>query len=145
MERPPDPHEIDDDELVVGMMEKDERYLTWAWQKYGAKVRGVLYGNFRDKLSESDIEETVGTTFYKAYRGAGTFDDNKGASLGAWLSGIAYKAAIDMLRGKNPLETALLEDVDINTLPDASSVDVTDPQTEALYDDLRSIIDKHLD
>jgi RNA polymerase sigma factor (sigma-70 family) len=101
--------------------------LVW---RYGPLVLGVCRRLLR---REQDAEDAFQATFLALVRRAGTI--GKGASVGSWLYKVAYRVALRARQrsAKQPARAPLTEDV---PAPDTAD--------EALWQDLRPILDEEV-
>ena len=92
-----------DPEARAAFGEFYQRHATWLYQRLcRTRPMGLL-----DSMEAS--KDVVQETFYRAYKGADTFDANRVADAGrleglvrGWLGGIANRVVADMLRRSEP-------------------------------------------
>lgn len=77
-------------------------------RKHGGVVKGMLRKVFRDTLTEDEVEEVLVRTATKAWKHAGSYDDNK-AKLSTWLVAIALNEARDLIK-ENQADFALVDE-----------------------------------
>lgn len=88
---------VDDEDIVLRMMEKDESGLTSLLEAYGPKVRGYLRKHFADVLKAPELEEAFNQAAFNAWRFADRYNPDRG-SLRGWFLRIARNAAVSILR-----------------------------------------------
>ncbi len=90
-----------------------------AWQEFLSKYgEGVWMQVTRIVQRQEDAEEVYQDVFLKAFRAIGTYDP-KQASLGTWLSRIAYNESLNFIR-KRRLPIVYVDDreVDLESIQD---------------------------
>jgi RNA polymerase sigma-70 factor (ECF subfamily) len=109
---------VDDAGLAARFAAGDPDTIRVVYQRYGRLVYSVAYKVLGDAgLAEDATQQT----FLQAWRGAGTYDPSR--ALGAWLAGIARRAAIDVYRrdrrhrGVESIDTADSADPALVTTP----------------------------
>jgi RNA polymerase sigma factor (sigma-70 family) len=91
---------VDDEELVLRMMEKDESALLTLLEAYGPKVKGYLKKHFGDVLKAPELEDAFSKAAFNVWRFAERFKPECG-SLRGWFLKIARNAAISVLRAES--------------------------------------------
>lgn len=109
-----DPPEIDEIEIALRMMEKDQSALVELIRVYGPKVRGFLRKKFSEDLKEPELHQAFNRAFFNAFRFADKFKPEKG-SLRGWLIRIARNAAISIIRAE---ERHLAKDLEYDPVYD---------------------------
>lgn len=89
--------ELDDDDIILGLMDKDEDALRALLEKYGGTIRVLVRKKFGDILQGPELEEVLTRTAHKVWRYAGSYDEKK-ASLKGWVLFIAVREAQTILR-----------------------------------------------
>ncbi len=84
---------MDDGELATRFAAGDPDSIRAVYQSCGRLVYSVAYKVLGDAALAEDASQQ---TFVQAWRGAATYDPSR--PLGAWLAGIARRAAIDVYR-----------------------------------------------
>jgi len=111
--------------VVRRFRDGDPAAVRTVYRSYGGLVFGVAY---RVLGNRALAEEAAQQAFVKAWRAAGTFDEER--ELGPWLATIARRVAIDVLRsesrrGGDPIDSADDDDPALTTQP---------PSAEAVYE-----------
>lgn len=88
---------VDDEDIVLRMMEKDESALVMLLETYGPKVRGYLRKHFGDVLKAPELEEAFYRAAFNVWRFADRFNPDRG-SLRGWFVRIGRNAAVSILR-----------------------------------------------
>jgi len=90
--------EVDDETLLYRILvDRDEGALLLLLARYLPRALGGLRRRFRGILSEHEFEELRQEIALKVWKSIDTYDDSK-ASLKAWFFGVAYHAAVDIVR-----------------------------------------------
>lgn len=100
---------IDDEELALRMMEKDESALATVLKVYGPKVKGYLRIQFGETLDHSERDYVFQQALFNLWDKIGTYDTKKG-SLRGWFIRIARNAAISHSRGEKKHKGEPLDD-----------------------------------
>jgi RNA polymerase sigma factor (sigma-70 family) len=117
---------VDDAAVAARFAAGDREMIRVIYQRYGRLVYSVAYKVLGDTgLAEDATQQT----FLQAWRAAGSYDPSR--ALGAWLAGIARRAAIDAYRrdrrhrGVEPIDSADSADPALVTTP---------PSVEQIFD-----------
>jgi RNA polymerase sigma factor (sigma-70 family) len=114
---------MDDVDLAARFASGDAGAIRVVYQVYGRLVYSIAYRTLGDAgLAEDATQQT----FVQAWRAAATYDPSR--ALGAWLTTIARRAAIDVYRRERRhrnLESIDSSDSALVTLP---------PSAEQIYD-----------
>ncbi len=114
---------MDDVDLAARFASGDAGTIRVVYQVYGRLVYSIAYRTLGDVgLAEDATQQT----FVQAWRAAATYDPSK--ALGAWLTTIARRVAIDVYRRERRhrnLESINSSDAALITLP---------PSAEQIYD-----------
>ncbi len=101
--------EADDEALLYRILvDREEGALLLLLARYLPRALGRLRVRFRGILTEHEFEELRQEIALKVWRSIGTYDDAK-ASLKAWFYGVAYHAAVDIVRHEAGRRLAPLE------------------------------------
>jgi RNA polymerase sigma factor (sigma-70 family) len=124
---------MDDAELATRFSSGDPDTIRVVYQNYGRLVFAVAYRVLGDV---GLAEEATQQTFVQAWRAAGTYDPSR--ALGAWLTTIARRAAIDVFRRERrhrDVENVTSSDPALVTLP---------PSAEQIYEvwEVRKAVEK---
>lgn len=136
---------VDDLDIILMMMDKDEEGLRLLLRIHGPKVMALMQSKLSNTaLTNEDIEEALYTAAQTAWERIDTFDDRKGR-LVPWFFRIAYNAAIDILRRDKKHHWLLyLEELAERgyepAAPDASQQEEPDPQVEVRRKVLRNLV-----
>lgn len=126
-------------EVAFQMMEGEREGLVRLLRAYGPRVKCLLQGKFRDVLSEHDVSVALFLAGEKAFKNAHRFDDHK-STLGGWFYTIAFRCAVDLVRGDKK-DSALPLEIDPaapEPEEDCETIIVDDP----VMDDLRACVDE---
>ena len=114
---------MDDVDLAARFASGDAGTIRVVYQVYGRLVYAIAYRTLGDVgLAEDATQQT----FVQAWRAAASYDPSR--ALGAWLTTIARRVAIDVYRRERRhrnLESIHSSDADLVTLP---------PSAEQIYD-----------
>lgn len=88
-----------DYDIVLRMMDGDQRALRHLLKAHGDKARAYLKKKLGEHLADPEIDEAMNVAAYNAFRFADRFDKHKG-SLGTWFTTIAIHAAQSIIRGE---------------------------------------------
>lgn len=114
---------IDDADLAAGFASGDPETIRLLYQSYGRLVYSVAYKVLGDAgLAEDATQQT----FVQAWRAARTYDPTR--ALGAWLTAIARRAAIDVYRRERRHRS--VDEID----PADPSLVASPPSVEQIYD-----------
>lgn len=117
------PVAVDDAGLPARFASGDPDSVRAVYQSYGRLVHAVAYKVLGDAgLAEDATQQT----FVQAWRAAGTYDPER--ALGAWLSAIARRAAIDVYRRERRHRG--VEDIDTHE----GALVTQPPSVEQIYD-----------
>jgi len=86
----------DDDELVLGLLDRDEAALRELQKRDAPYVLAALR-RFPVSMRQEDIEEICQDTFLKVWQHIGSYDEKK-SRLRTWIFRIAHNCAIDYCR-----------------------------------------------
>jgi RNA polymerase sigma factor (sigma-70 family) len=127
---------VDDAAVAARFAAGDREMIRVIYQRYGRLVYSVAYKVLGDAgLAEDATQQT----FLQAWRAAGSYDPSR--ALGAWLAGIARRAAIDAYRrdrrhrGVEAIDSADSADPALVTTP---------PSVEQIFDvwEVRQALEK---
>lgn len=127
---------VDDAALAARFAAGDPETIRVICQRYGRLVYAVAYKVLGDAgLAEDAAQQT----FLQAWRGAGSYDPSR--ALGAWLAGIARRAAIDVYRRDRRHRG--VEAIDAADSADPALV-ATAPSAEQIFDvwEVRQALEK---
>lgn len=85
--------QVDDAEIILRMMDRDEEGLEMLLKGHGPTVYGWLVKNHGHTIAD----EALNRAGWNAWRFANRYDESKG-SLGGWFLRIAQRAALDIYR-----------------------------------------------
>jgi RNA polymerase sigma factor (sigma-70 family) len=115
---------LDDADLASWFASGDADSVRVVYQTYGRLVFSIAYKVLGDTgLAEDATQQT----FVQAWRAAGSYDPSR--ALGAWLSTIAKRVAIDVYRRERRHRN--LDNVDTS---DSSSLVTLPPSAEQIHD-----------
>jgi RNA polymerase sigma factor (sigma-70 family) len=126
----------DDSGLAARFAAGDTDTIRVIYQRYGRLVYSVAYKVLGDAgLAEDATQQT----FLQAWRAAGSYDPSR--ALGAWLAGIARRAAIDIYRRDRRHRGVVV--IDSASLADSAMV-TTPPTVEQISDvwEVRQALEK---
>lgn len=86
-------------EVIVQMMDGDRKAVVRLLRAYGPRVKGLLRKKLGDVLTDHDIDVVLHFASEKTFHAADSFDDSKGR-LGGWFYVIAFRTAVDLVRGE---------------------------------------------
>ena len=112
--------EINDEQLVARMVQGDVTAFEVLYERYAPTVMGLALRILADRAL---AEEVVQETFWRAWRNAASFQEQRGAFAG-WLLGIARNQAIDFCRRRRVRPQVLLDEADespLEHMPDRST------------------------
>ena len=101
--------------LAAGLQARDEDALREVVTLYGPAVHGMALRVLTDATL---AEEVVQDTFLALWRRPGSYDPARGASLKAFLSGVARNKAVDLVRreeSRRRVKDSLLSDAEAGT------------------------------
>jgi RNA polymerase sigma-70 factor (ECF subfamily) len=132
---------VDDDEIVLRIMDRDDEALALMIRQHGPKVKGAMRARFRDTVPDYDLKDAFNRAVFKIWHAPDCFDPSKG-SLGPWFAQIAINEVIDLLRRGRKHEhqslDAMLEFVEIPA-PIPEDVPLS-PDKAKLFKDLHDVI-----
>lgn len=115
---------VDDHDLASRFASGDADIVRAVYQAHGRMVFAIAYRVLGDTgLAEDATQQT----FVQAWRAAGTYDPSR--SLGAWLTTIAKRVAIDVHRREKRHRN--LDNIDTS---DSSSLVTLPPSAEQIHD-----------
>lgn len=88
---------MEDIDIVLLLMERDELGLRALLDKHGGKVNGYLYKRYGNVLSYDEREEALAVATLKVWKAIDSFDEDKG-SLSGWFIRITQRCVFDILR-----------------------------------------------
>lgn len=91
------PKKLTDEEMVLGISERDEESLRALIETYGPTVKAFVSSKFRSVLQDGELMSVVNFVFAQAWRKIDLFDERQ-KGLKTWLLAIARNNAIDLLR-----------------------------------------------
>lgn len=129
---------VDDVDIVLQLMEREEQGLRLLIRKYGGPVKAFLRSRFGPQLSRDDREDLLSDVVARVWKYINSFDESKG-SLGSWLVGIAQNEALDMLaRERLPVETLEHDPLD----PTDDQDEELTPERRRLFEEMDKIIEE---
>ncbi len=127
---------IDDEDIVLRIMEREELGLQQLLEKYGGKVKSLLRWKYGAQLDDDDRIDILHRAAERAWRYIGSFDDSK-ASLWAWFIAIAQNQVIDFLQK----ERLPVVELDHEPLDPNEDVEELTPERRRMFEDLDRIIE----
>lgn len=91
--------EIDDVDLALRMMDRDEDALAALLKVYGPKVKGYLRKQFGATLDDSELDYVFQQSVINVWNKIQLYDPDKG-SLRGWFIRVSRNAAISHIRGE---------------------------------------------
>ena len=88
---------MDEQILLTGLLEKDEKVLEFLYAEYENYVSSIIYQIIGPYMTSEDRQEVLNDTFYKLWNHANKINLSKGSLL-AYLSAIARNTAKNKLR-----------------------------------------------
>lgn len=131
--------DIQDADLILGLVRKDKKCLEILSERYGRSIFGMAY---RLGLSPEDSEEIVQEWFIKLWTKADSWDASKGVPAKAWIYRIANNLCIDRQRklGRTK-ESGFVEGFDVESEETADRVYEEDEVREAVKSGLDQLPD----
>ncbi len=118
----------DESEIAERLRNDDQSALEMVLKEIVPKLWPLIAKNFRESLSNEDIEDVIATALSKLWQGRSRFDSSKG-DLEGWFYVILRNCALDRLRKNSPkIEEYLV----VEPLPRTQA---SDQQKEALVRD----------
>lgn len=133
-------------ELVCLMLDGEQEGLVRLLRAYSKRVKWLLLSRFQGLLTEEDAEEIIQTTAFKFWNSVSDYPD--AGNLGGWFYTIAYRTAVDVLRGlpngeDRPIELAFDPEIDPRIPAYLDEEDKLTPKIEMdLLDEIETLGEK---
>jgi RNA polymerase sigma-70 factor (ECF subfamily) len=127
--------EVNDEQLLVAIRERDEGAIATLYDRYGGLAFGLAFRILNDRNAAEDV---VQDAFFSVWRRAVSFEVGRGSAR-TWLLSIVHHRAIDRLRGTagRARQDAPLEDYEY-------ALSVEDPWREVSRSVQRDVLQRSL-
>lgn len=115
-----DPEAGDREKLETAFRAGEDWALRAAYERFSPMVHTIA---LRTLSNVADAEDVTQQVFVKAWRGARSFEPQRGA-LGAWLAGITRNAVVDELRARER-QTTIVHRIAATATPSIQHVETT--------------------
>lgn len=127
---------VDDEDIVLRIMEREELGVRQLLEKYGGKVKALLRWKFGAQLGDQDCIDVLHRAATRAWKYIDKFDETKG-SLWSWFVAIAQNQAIDLLQE----ERLPVVELEHDPLSPSDEVEELTPERKRLFENLDRIVE----